>query len=159
MGLGLVGAGLTAFGQFGASQMQANAAAYQAQVAAANAKLAARAETQTGQALETAVAQEGLRGRATIGKRVAMYGAAGIDPNTGSAAQVKAGMRFANMLNEQTVAARYGQAAAQQQAALYGDIAQEGLDRYAANTLPGLGALQAGGTLLSGIGKYGLPFA
>ncbi len=102
-GVGLAGAGVSAAGSIEAGNAGQAAAAYRSQVAANNAKIAqtnARMDIQAG---EVAATNQGLKTRAKVGEEKAAQGAAGVDVNTGSAVDVRAGTAEIGMLDALTV--------------------------------------------------------
>lgn len=155
LGLGALGAGVSAFGSIEQGQATANAANYQAQVSANNATIAnqnANYATEAGQAQAGA---QSLKGAATAGRIKTAQAASGIDVNTGSAANVQVSQReqsnvdSATMLNNAELQA-YGY-----RSQATGFEAQEGLEKTEAEQAPIGADLSAAGGLLgsaSGLG-------
>lgn len=154
MGLGIIGAGIGAAGTLAGGLMQSNMYGYQAQVAAANAANIRQYTAYNEQARETALAEQGKQAGAGIGKFVAGTGAAGVETRTGSAAQVAANMRAASIRNAQTLSSQYAQKSQQMEWAQFGQLAQQNIDQYAADTLPWVSGLTALGQFASGAAKF-----
>jgi hypothetical protein len=103
IGLGVVGAGVSAYGAIKQGQATAAADKYQAQVAANDAIIAsqnAEYATQSGQAKATTTS---LQNRAQLGKVVAAEAASGVDVNTGSAADAQTTQREMGTVDTQQV--------------------------------------------------------
>ena len=89
--IGGIGALTSAGGALFTGSSTAAADAYQAAVAANNAKLAQQQSKLDIQAGEIQAVNQGLKTRATVGQEKAAQGASGIDVNSGSAVDVRAG--------------------------------------------------------------------
>lgn len=153
--IGLVGAGISAYGQYEAGQAASKNAAYQAQVAANNATIAqrnARTDIQSG---ETAATNQGLKTRAAVGTEKADQGASGIDVNSGSAADVQAGTKEIGYLDALTIRSDAAKRAYGQQVTATSETAQSGLETAEAGQASTAGDIGAAGTLLSGVSTVG----
>lgn len=152
---GLVGAGVSAYGQYEAGQANSEAASYQAQVAANNAAIAKRNAVMDIQAGEAAAANKGLQTRAAVGTEKATQGAAGVDVNTGSAPNVRAGTEQFGMLDALTIRSNAAKAAYGDQVTATSDLAQSQLDKFESEQASEAGDLGAAGSLLSGVSTVG----
>jgi hypothetical protein len=165
-GVGLAGAGTSFMGsqeQAQAAQVQAQAAqvqaqatsenaAYQAQVAKNNAAIASQDARFDIQAGETAAVNKGMKTRAAVGQEKAAQGAAGIDVNTGSAADVRAGEAAVGMLDASTIRSNAAKAAYAKEVEATSDTAQSQLlTAESSQALQG-GALASEGAELQGEG-------
>lgn len=156
---GLIGGAVSAFGSYESGQAQSQAAAYQSQVAANNATIAqqnARVDIQAG---ETAATNKGLETRAKVGAQRAGQGAAGVDPNSGSASQVQAGTKQIGMLDALTLRSNAAKQAYGQQVAATSDTAQSQLDTAESSQAAEAGDIGATGTLLSSVSTAGGNYA
>src|SRR6201999_2427854 len=88
-----------AFGTYEQGQATAQADAYQAQVAANNAAIAKQQSKLDIQSGEITAQEQGLKTRAAVGQEKAAQGASGIDVNTGSAVDVRAGTAEMGMVD------------------------------------------------------------
>lgn len=103
MGASVLGAGASMFGQAQQAGAQADAARYQAQVERNNAILSRQKQELTGQIGEVKATNQGLQNRTQQAKLRASIGASGVDPNSGSAAEVQAGAAMLGGLDVATV--------------------------------------------------------
>lgn len=97
--LGLIGAGISAAGSLVGGISQANAADYQAQIAANNAKIAEQNAAHAAQAGEQQAADASQKGAANLGAIKAAIAANGLDVNSGSALDVEKSARSTSQLN------------------------------------------------------------
>jgi hypothetical protein len=156
---GVAGAGVSAAGSYNAMQAQSANAAYQAQVAQNNAKIAAMNETLEIQSGEQAAAIGALKTRAAVGNIKAAQAGAGIDVNRGSAVDVRAGATEVGALDALTIRSNYARKAYGYATAATSDIAQAGLFTAESEQAAAAGPLAATGSLLSGISTAGSKFA
>lgn len=159
LGLGLIGSIISAGGAMEQAQAQSEAAAYQSQVAANNAKIARENASLDIQAGEAAATNEGLKTRGLVGTEKAAQGASGIDVNTGSAANVRAGTEQIGLLDALTIRSNAAKAAYGQQVAATSQTAQSQLYGFESAQAKEAGPISAAGSLLSGVGTVGLNFA
>jgi hypothetical protein len=156
---GIAGAGVSAAGQYGSMQSQSANAAYQAQVAANNAKIALQNQSWDVQAGEVQAGNQGLKTRSMVGTTKAQQGASGVDVNSASSTAVRSGESELGMLDALTIrsdAAKKAYAASVQATS---STAESGLlsseSTQAANAAP----VAATGSLLSSAssvaGNYG----
>lgn len=159
MGIGLAGGAITAAGKLEQGQAGAEAASYQAQVAANNAVIARRNALTDIQAGEVAAVNTGLKTRAMVGAEKAGQGAGGIDVNTGSAVGVRAGTEEMGLLDALTVRSNSAKEAYAQQVKATSDTAQSQLDTMTAKQSEQAGEIGAAGSLLSSASTVGSKFA
>lgn len=157
--VGLAGAGISAAGAMEQGQATAASDAYQAQVAANNAALATQQGKLDIQSGEIQAVNSGLKTRAAVGTEKSQQGASGIDVNTGSAANVRAGTASMGMLDALTVRSNAAKKAYADEVQATSDTAQGQLDTFAGEQA-GTGAdIAAAGTLLSGASTVGGNYA
>jgi len=156
---GLAGGAVSAFGAYESGQAQSASAAYQAQVAANNAKIAqqnARLDIQAG---ESSATNEGLKTRAQVGQEKAAQGASGVDVNSGSAASVRAGTQMVGKQNAMTIRSNAANAAYGQLVQATSDTAQSTLDTAESEQAAEAGDFNAAGTLLGSVSSVGTKYA
>lgn len=156
---GIAGTGISAYGALQSGAAGARAASYQAAVAANNSEIARRNAVMDIQAGETAAVNKGLQTRAKVGAEKVAQGAGGIDVNTGSAADVRAGTAEIGMLDALTLRSDAAKRAYSQQVAATSFDAQGQLDTMKADQSQTAGMIGAAGTLLSGASTVGRDFA
>lgn len=152
---GVAGAGISAAGSYEFGMAQSANAAYQAQVVANNAKIAqlnAGLETQSG---ETAVANEEMKNRATVGATKAGQAASGVDVNSGSFVATRAGEAEVGALNAATIRSNAARRAYGFNVQASSDIAQSQLDTSESEQAASAAPFGAAGSLLSGISTVG----
>jgi hypothetical protein len=156
---GLAGAGVSAYGAYNTMEANSANAAYQAQVAANNAKIAQQNAGMDIQSGEIQAANQGLKTRAAVGTIKAQEAAQGVDVNTGSFPQVRAAASELGMLDALTLRSDAAKAAYGQEVAATSATAESGLlgaeSTQAANAAPG-GAL---GSFLSSASSVGGNYA
>jgi hypothetical protein len=138
------------YGAYESGQAKAAADGYQAQVAANNAKIAQQDATLEIQSGEVAAFNRGLRTRAMVGSQKATQGASGIDVNTGSAADVRAGTEELGMLDALTIRSDAAKRAYAKEVEATSDTAQSQLLETESQQDAEAGVLGAAGSLLSG---------
>lgn len=155
LAVGAIGSAVSAVGAISAGEAQASQASYAAQVARNNATIANQNARYAMEAGAAKTEDEGLRARARLASVRAGIAASGLDPNTGSAADVQSSDRTLGYLD--TVRT-------QQQAAMqaYGYrtqstnfTAEAGLDTARASADQTAGFTNAAGDLLSGASSVG----
>lgn len=156
---GLVGAGISAYGSYQSMEANSANAAYQAQVAANNAKIATQNAGLDIQSGEIQAANQGIKGRAAIGTMTAQEGASGVDVNSGSFTKVRAAASELNMMDQLTIRSNAAKAAYAQNVAATGATAEAGLlsseSSQAASAAP-IGAL---GSFLGSASSVGTNYA
>jgi hypothetical protein len=156
---GLAGAGVSAIGAYNSMEANSANAAYQAQVAANNAKIAKTNATMDIQSGEIQAGNQGLKTRAAVGTTKAGQGASGVDVNSGSFVKVRAAESELGMLDALTIRSNAAKSAYGQEVAATSDTAESGLlsaeSSQAASAAP-IGAL---GTFLSSASSVGGNYA
>jgi hypothetical protein len=150
LGLGLLGAGVSAMGTLEQGQATANAANYQAQVSRNNALIAEQNAGYATAAGQRHAADTSLKGAATMGRIKSSQAASGIDVNTGSAVDVQAGARTAEKLDTETVLNNAMLQAYGYRSQATGYKAEAGLHEAEAKQAPEGAELAAAGGLLGG---------
>lgn len=148
--LGGIGTGVQAIGAVqsaGAQQAQAN---YQAQVALNNQQIANQYAANAAQVGQANIQQAQLKNRANLGAIEAAQGASGLDVNSGSNVDVRAGAREIGQLNTLNTAQQAQQQVYGYRVAGVNYAAQAGLEQATAAQAPIAGAFGAGGSLLGG---------
>lgn len=156
---GLAGAGISAAGAYEQGQAASESYSYQSQVAANNAKLAQQQGKLDIQSGEIAAVDQGLKTRAKVGSEKAQQGASGIDVNTGSAADVRAGTASMGMLDVSTIRSNAAKKAYADEVQANSDTAQGQLDTFAGEQAETGADIGAAGTLLSGVSTVGGNYA
>jgi len=153
--VGTAGALVKGAGDLEAGQAKSAADAYQAQVAANNAKIAqqdARFDIQAG---ETAGFNRGMKTRAAVGQEKAAQGASGIDVNTGSAVATRSGEAEVGMLDALTIRSNAAKQAYAKEVEATSDTAQGQLLQTESQQDLEAGEFGAAGDLLSGATTVG----
>ena len=156
---GLVGAGISAYGQYQSMEAQSANAAYQAQVAANNAKIAQSNAAMDIQAGEIQAANQGLKTRAAVGTTKAQEGASGVDVNTGSFPQARAAESEIGMMDALTIRSNAAKQAYSQEVAATSDTAQSGLYTAQSQQASAAAPIGAAGSLLSSASSVGGNYA
>jgi len=152
--IGSLGSG--AIGGLGAIQSSSAASAaagYNAQVAANNAKIATTNANYAGAQGEENVAASGARTKATVGATLANEGASGVDVNTGSDVNVRESESKLGMLDALNVRSQAAQAAYGYQVGAAADTGQQSLYKSQQESDQIGGYLNAGSTVLGGVGN------
>src|SRR5215475_9180774 len=152
---GLAGTAISAMGVRNQAEANAQAAAYQAQVAQNNAMIERQNEAWAGQAGAAKEAIQGMKNRAEVGTIKAKQGAAGIDVNTGSAAQVTTAAKELGVLDTATTRSNSAREAYGYAVAATGDVAQSQLLQTEAKNYQESATPAALGTFLSGASSVG----
>lgn len=142
--------GIGAISQGQAASASAN---YNAQVAANNAKIAQQNATWAAQQGETQAATQEAKTRATVGAEKAAQAASGIDVNSGSAVDVRSSAAALGELNALTVRSNAARQAYGYQTQAASDTGQAALDKSQASSASEAGFLNAGTTVLGGLGS------
>jgi hypothetical protein len=156
---GLAGSAISAVGTLFSGSSTAAADAYQAQVAANNAKIATQQSKFDIQAGEIQAVNQGLKTKATVGQQKAAQGASGIDVNSGSAVDVRAGTASRGVLDTLTIRSNAAKKAYSDEVTATSDTAQGQLDTFAGETATTGSEIGAAGTLLSGASTVGANYA
>jgi hypothetical protein len=156
---GLVGAGISAYGSYQSMEAQSANAAYQAQVAANNAKIAQQNAAMDIQAGEIQAANQGLKTRAAVGTIKAQEAAQGVDVNTGSFTKVRAAASEIGMMDALTLRSDAAKAAYGQEVAATSETAQSGLYTAQSQQASAAAPIGALGGLLSSASSVGSTYA
>lgn len=159
MGMAVAGGAIAAKSKMDSAGAQASNAAYQAQVAENNAKVAdqnAALETQSGEIQAT---NYGLKTRAKVGATTAQQGASGVDLNTGSSVDVRAGESELGALDALTIRSNAARRAYGYTVAATGDRAQSGLLSTESSQIKEAAPWQAAASLLSTASSAGGKYA
>lgn len=147
--LGTIGAGISAIGTLGAGIAQGDAASYAAHVAQQNAQIEQQNATRAIAAGQIKAADTSMKGAEQVGAIKAGQAASGIDVNTGSAVDVRAGQREVNQLDSETVLNNSQLQAYGYRTQAASDTSQAALDEATAKEAPIGAALSATGGLLA----------
>lgn len=153
---GAVTSAAGAMEQGAAGQAAAN---YQAAVAANNAKIANQNAAWDIQSGEIQAANRGLRARAQVGAQKASQGAGGVDVNTGSASDVRAGTAEMGMLDALTIRSNAARQAYSAEVQGVSDTAQSQLDIMQGEQSEKAGDIGAATSLLNGVSTVGSKYA
>lgn len=121
-------AGASVIGGIAAGNAQKQAADYNAQVQQNNAITAQRNATIASEMGEQQAQQRGMQTAQNVGKAKAVFGAAGIDPLTGSASDTESGIESAGLTDVQTIQSNAARQAWGYQTQASNFQAQAGLD-------------------------------
>jgi hypothetical protein len=152
MGFGMVGAGINAASQLFSGIMTSESDQYNAAIAENNAILAKKDATWTMQSGEASATNEGMKTRALVGREKASQGASGVDVNSGSAVEVRAGTSSIGMLDAMTIRSNAARQSYGYTVQAVNDTAQANLDKSASTGALIGGALAAAGDIATGIG-------
>lgn len=152
---GVAGAATTAYGSYQAGNAASSAAAYQAQVAQNNAKIADQNAQYTIAAGQVKAATQSLKGAAAGGKLKAAQAAGGVDVNSGSAVDVQQSQREQEKLDTETVMSNAELQAYGYRTASTSFTAEAGLDEMKADQAKTAGEIGAAGSLLSNASSLG----
>lgn len=130
---GVASAGASVAGGIVAGEAQKKSADYNAQVAANNAITAQRNATITMESGEAAAQQKGMQTAQQVGKAKAVFGAAGIDPLSGSASDTETGIESAGLTDKQTIQSNAARQAWGYQTQSSNFTAQSSLDKMQGN--------------------------
>lgn len=156
---GIAGSATAAEGQRESGRATQQAEAYQAQVATNNAAIAETNAREDIQAGEVAATNVGLKTKAAVGSEIAQQGAGGIQVNSGSAADVRAGTAEIGMLDALTVRSNSAKQAYGERVTAASDTAQGVLDTMQGTAAEKAGEIGADATLLSGASTVAGNFA
>lgn len=145
--------GMQVIGALTQGEANKGAAEYNASVAAANAQIAKNKAAMAGAAGTAQVEQAQLQSRAKIGGLVASQAAAGINVNSGSALDVRSSARELGQLNAITVRSNAARQAYGYNVESASETGQQGLYKSEADNAMPAAYLNAGGTVLGGVGS------
>jgi hypothetical protein len=155
LAVGAVGAGVSAMGAIQSGQAQSKAAAYQAQVAANNATTANQNAEYATQAGQAAAQAQSLKARELMGATATGFAASGVDPNSGSAADVAVTNRETGQLSTLNTVNNANLQAYGYRTQATSDTAQSALDTATAQQATTAGNISAAGDMLSGAASVG----
>lgn len=151
--------GVEVYGQIEQGKANARAANYSAQVSRNNATIADQNAAYATQAGSEAATAESLKGGARIARIKTAQAANGLDVNSGSAVDVRAGQAETNKLDTLTTQHNALLQAYGYKTQATGDTAQAGLYQQQANEAPTAAGLGAAGTLLGNASSLGFRWA
>lgn len=149
----VIGTAISAYGSYASGMATANAAKYQAAVAANNATVAKQNADYATEAGESKAQTQEMTTRALVGSQVAAQASSGLDVNSGSAVKVRssaAALGTLSALNIRSNAAREAYGFTQQSQDYSG---QSALDSSKASSATTAGAMGAVGSLVGGGSK------
>ena len=155
----VAGAAVSAYGAVKQGEATAQSMAYKAQVAENNAQIARQNASLDIQSGEIAAVNQGLKTRSKVASERAQQGAAGIDTNSGSAADVRAGSAEMGMLDSLTIRSNAAKKAWSDEFSATSETAQAQLDRMAGANAESSGLISATGSLLSSVSTAGKSYA
>lgn len=147
-----VGAGVSAIGAFSQGRANSQSAKYNAAIAANNATISRQNAERTSQEGEVKAAMAQQETRAKYAGILANQGASGVDVNSGSAVDVRSSAAATGELNAINIRANAARQAYAQQTDAAGYDATSTLDKSQAKNDSTAGFLNAGSTLLGGLG-------
>lgn len=156
---GLAGGAVSAYGQYESGQATSAAASYQAQVAANNAAIARQNAELSMQAGEQQAGISEMRTRANVGTTKAGQAASGVDVNSASSTNVRAGEAEIGQLDALTIRSNAAKQAYGYEVAATSDTAQSQLESMEASNAKTAGTLGALGTAIGSIGSVGMKYA
>jgi len=151
----LAGAGLSAVGSIEQGKAASAAAGYNAQVASNNAQIATQNAQMAGGEGEQNVAAAQSKTRAQIGATLANQGASGVNIGSGSDVDTRVSESKLGMLNALNVRSEAARTAYGYQTQTASDTGQAALNRSQASSDQTAGYINAGSTILGGVGKAG----
>jgi hypothetical protein len=152
---GLIGGGIAAFGQYEGMEAQSRNAAFQAQVAANNAKIATENFNLQIESGEGDVANKEMQLRSQLGAEKAGQAASGVDVNSGSFEKARAGTAEYGTLDALTMRSNNAHQAYGYEVAATGDTAESELLSTESQQASSMAPLVATGSLLSSVSTVG----
>lgn len=156
---GVAGAGVSAVGSYNSMESQSANAAYQAQVAANNSKIAGENANMDLQSGETAELNRGLKTRAQVGAQLAGQSGSGVDVNSGSFVGARRATSEIGSLDALTIRSDTAKKVFADQTQQSNFEAQSGLDTQESTQAADAAPIAAAGSLLSGASSVGGNFA
>lgn len=151
--------GIGAFGAIKSGQASAASARYNAAVTADNAQIQKNNASLAAQAGEAQAGMSEMKTRATVGAIAANQAAAGIDVGSGSALDVRSSARELGELDAINIRSNAARTAYGYQVQSSSDTSQSQLDRFQAGQDSTAGFVNAGSTILGGVGNTSLNYA
>lgn len=158
VGMQVAGAALNAVGTYQGMQAQAANAAYQAQVARNNSDIAKQNYDLESDSGQIQAENFGMRTRSVIGAAKAQQGASGVDVNSGSAVDVRAGAAEIGELDALSIRSNAARRAYGYEVAATSDTAQAGLLQDQSENLKSAAPMAAFSSLLSAAGGAGASY-
>lgn len=155
IGATVVGAAVSAYGMEQQGKAASNAANYNAEVAANNAKIAKQNSAYAGAEGETNTASALMKARAEVGAIKASQAASGLDVNSGSAVDVRSSAAETGELNAINIRSEAARKAYGYQTEAASDTGQVGLDKSNASNSSAAGDIGAASSIIGGLGKAG----
>lgn len=157
--IGTIGAVTSAAGTYGSYQAQSANASYQAQVAANNAQIAKHNEALEMQAGSQQTTNREMKARSDVARTKTGQAAGGIDVNSGSAVDVRAGEAETGMLDALTIRTNAARRAYGYAVQSTSDTAESGLLASESKQASEAAPFAAGGSLLTNISSVGSKYA
>lgn len=155
----IAGAGLGAFGAIQSAHASSAAASYNAEVAANNAQIAKQNATWASQAGEQQAGMSAAKTRATVGAMEANQAASGVDIGSGSALDVRSSAKELGQLDAINIRANAARQAYGYDVQSSSFNSQSQLDRYEASQDTTAGYINAGSSILGGVGSASSNYA
>lgn len=155
----VAGAGIGALGAIQSSRAQAASAKYNAAVAANNAVIAKQNATWAAQAGEAQAGMSQMKTRAAVGSITANQAASGVDLTTGSSLDVRSSARELGELDAISIRSNAAREAYGFETNASSFTAQSQLDRFEARSASTSGYINAGSTILGGVGTGALGYS
>ncbi len=146
----LASAGMNAIGSFQQDQAQAESYTMQSNIARINAGIAQQNAAYASQAGNAEAEQAGLKTKFNVAEQKATQGAQGIDVNTGSAVDVRAGQSQAGMLDALTIRSNAARAAYGYENQAFSDTLNSNISKAAATNAKTASYTDAFRSLLGG---------
>lgn len=146
----VVGTGIKMYGDIEAGQAEANAANYNATLAGYNAEQATRSAEMSSESGSARAAMQERETRAAFGSERARAGGGGLDPNSGSAADVQASTAELGHLDALTIRTNAAKEAYGYQTQSTNFTNEATLDRAQASQAKTASYIKAAGTLVGG---------
>ncbi len=156
---GVAGAGLSAYGTYESGQASGREADYRAAIARNNAQIAEQRAQSAEKAGLVRSQNQSLKGAAQLARVKAGQAASGVDVNTGSAVDVQASEREANVLDAETVLHNANLEAYGYRTQGKNYEAQANLDEAQGEQSRWAGTVGAAGSLLSNASSLGLKWS
>jgi hypothetical protein len=156
---GLAGAGVSAYGAMQGASANKQNLFYQAEVAQNNAKVQQQNSTQEMQVGEVQAGNQGLKTAEQVGATKAGQAASGVDVNSKSSTEVRAGEAELGAVDQGTILSNASRRAYGFQVGAASDIAQSQLDIQGGKQAAAAGPVSAMGSLLSGASSVGRAYA
>lgn len=155
----VAGAGIGALGAIQSARAQSASAKYNAQVQQNNAQIAKQNATWAAQAGEAQAGASQMKTRAVVGGIIANQAASGVDLTRGSSLDVRSSARELGELDAINIRSNAAREAYGYETNASSFTAQSQLDKFQSGAAMSSGYVNAGGTILGGVGSAGLGYA